>query len=147
MRGVISAAGYVPYRRLDRCEIAAVFGAGGGSGTRAVASFDEDTTTMGQASADLALRVSRARPDALWFATSMPAYLEKTNAAAIHSALGLDPAVGRVRLLRRDPIRRRRPRHGPHRPRLHSGGVRGHSRWPPNRCRRGLSGATAPQRS
>ena len=93
MRGVISAAGYVPYRRLDRSEIAAFFGSGGGNGTRAVASYDEDTTTMGQASADLVLRATQVEPEALWFATSVPAYLEKTNAAAIHAALRLDPAV------------------------------------------------------
>ena len=93
MRGVISAAGYVPYRRLDRSEIADLFGSGGGTGTRAVASYDEDTTTMGQAAADLALRTSTAGPDSVWFATSAPAYLEKTNAAAIHAALRLDPAV------------------------------------------------------
>ena len=94
MRGVISAAGYVPYHRLDRSEIAAFFGSGGGRGTRAVASYDEDTTTMGQAAADLALRASDAEPEALWFATSAPAYLEKTNASAIHAALRLDQAVG-----------------------------------------------------
>ena len=94
MRGVISAAGYVPYRRLDRSEIAAFFGSGGGKGARAVASYDEDTTTMGQAAADLALRSTPVEPEALWFATSAPAYLEKTNAAAIHAALRLDPAVG-----------------------------------------------------
>ena len=35
MRGVISASGYVPYRRLDRSQIAATFGSGGGKGTRA----------------------------------------------------------------------------------------------------------------
>ncbi|MYH77596.1 MAG: hydroxymethylglutaryl-CoA synthase family protein, partial [Acidimicrobiaceae bacterium] len=93
MRGVISAAGYVPYRRLDRSEIADFFGSGGGTGTRAVASYDEDTTTMGQAAADLALRSTSVEPEALWFATSAPAYLEKTNAAAIHAALRLDPAV------------------------------------------------------
>lgn len=93
MRGVISAAGYVPYHRLDRSEIADFFGAGGGTGTRAVASYDEDTTTMGQAAADLALRPSDVEPEALWFATSAPAYLEKTNAAAIHAALRLDAAV------------------------------------------------------
>ena len=93
MRGVISAAGYVPYRRLDRSEIGAFFGSGGGKGTRAVASYDEDTTTMGQAAADLALRAADVEPEALWFATSTPAYLEKTNAAAIHAALRLDPAV------------------------------------------------------
>ena len=94
MRGVISAAGYVPYRRLDRSEIAAFFGSGGGRGTRAVASYDEDTTTMGHAAADLALRSTHVVPEALWFSTSAPAYLEKTNAAAIHAALRLDPAVG-----------------------------------------------------
>ena len=94
MRGVISAAGYVPYRRLDRSEIAAFFGSGGGTGTRAVASYDEDTTTMGRAAADLALRSAAVEPEAVWFATSAPAYLEKTNAAAIHAALRLDPAVG-----------------------------------------------------
>ncbi len=93
MRGVISAAGYVPYHRLDRSEIAAFFGSGGGTGTRAVASYDEDTTTMGQAAADLALRSTTAGPESVWFATSAPAYLEKTNAAAIHAALRLDPAV------------------------------------------------------
>src|SRR4029434_9689146 len=43
------------------------------------------------------------RPDALYFATAAPAYLDKTNAAAIHAALALDtraPAfdmVGSVR--------------------------------------------------
>ncbi len=93
MRGVISAAGYVPHRRLDRSEIAAFFGSGGGRGTRAVASYDEDTTTMGYAAADLALRSTDVEPQAVWFATSVPAYLEKTNAAAIHAALRLAPAV------------------------------------------------------
>ena len=93
MRGVISAAGYVPYRRLDRSEIATFFGTGGAQGTRAVASYDEDTTTMGQAAADLALRLTNVKPDAVWLATSAPAYLEKTNAATIHAALRLDPAV------------------------------------------------------
>ena len=93
MRGVISAAGYVPYRRLDRSEVADFFGTGGGTGSRAVASYDEDTTTMGQAAADMALRSTDVEPEALWFATSAPAYTEKTNAAAIHAALRLDPAV------------------------------------------------------
>ena len=93
MRGVISAAGYVPHHRLDRSEIGAFFGSGGGDGRRAVAAYDEDTTTMGQAAADLALRATTTDPSALWFATSAPAYLEKTNAAAIHAALRLDPAV------------------------------------------------------
>jgi len=38
---------YVPYRRLDRSQIASVTGTHGGSETRAVAGYDEDSTTMG----------------------------------------------------------------------------------------------------
>ena len=56
MRGILSAAGYVPYRRLARADIAAFMGSGGGKGTRAVASHDEDTTTLGVEAARLALR-------------------------------------------------------------------------------------------
>ena len=68
--------------------MAQVFGTGGGKGTRSVASHDEDTTTMGVEAARLALRSApAAAPDAIWFATATPAYLDKTNATAIHSAL------------------------------------------------------------
>ena len=68
-RGIVSAGGYVPYRRLQRADIAATFGTGGGKGTRSVASYDEDTTTMGVAAARLALRGAGAAAavDALWF--------------------------------------------------------------------------------
>lgn len=91
-RGILSLSGYVPYRRLDRSEIPAAFGSGGGKGTRAVASHDEDTTTMGVEAARLALR-SGIVPDALWFATATPAYLDKTNATTIHAALRLAPTT------------------------------------------------------
>ena len=94
MRGIISFGGYVPYRRLDRSAVAAVMGRGGGRGTRSVASYDEDTTTMGVEAARLALRASGVEPRALWFATADPAYLEKTNATAIHAALRLDSSTG-----------------------------------------------------
>jgi hydroxymethylglutaryl-CoA synthase len=92
MRGIISAAGYVPYRRLQRSEIAQFLGAGGGKGTRSVASFDEDTTTLGVEAARLALRAAPGgfAPDALWFATANPAYVEKANANTLHAALRLD---------------------------------------------------------
>ncbi len=88
MRGIVSIAGYVPYRRLQRSAVAQVFGRGGGKGTRSVASHDEDTTTMGVEAARLALRsVPDAAPESIWFATATPAYLDKTNAVAIHAAL------------------------------------------------------------
>ncbi len=91
MRGIVSAAGYLPFRRLQRADITATFGTGGGKGTRTVASYDEDTTTMGVEAARLALRSAGAPAvDAVWFATADPAYLDKTNATAIHAALRLD---------------------------------------------------------
>jgi 3-hydroxy-3-methylglutaryl CoA synthase/uncharacterized OB-fold protein len=95
VRGILSAAGYVPYRRLARADIAAFMGSGGGKGSRAVASHDEDTTTLGVEAARLALRAAPgARSDALWFATSQPAYLDKTNATAVAAALRLAGDVG-----------------------------------------------------
>jgi 3-hydroxy-3-methylglutaryl CoA synthase len=94
VRGILSAAAYVPHGRLDRSTIAQLIGAGGGKGTRTVASFDEDTTTMGFEAARLALRAAGdERPDALWFSTVTPAYVDKTNATTIHEALRLDDDV------------------------------------------------------
>ena len=93
MRGIISYGAYLPYRRLDRSTIAAVAGTGGGKGTRTVASYDEDTTTLGFEAARRALRVTDVQPDALWFSTVAPAYLDKTNATAIHAALRLPDDV------------------------------------------------------
>ncbi len=89
MRGIISHGAYLPYRRLDRSTIAAVAGTGGGKGTRTVASYDEDTTTLGVEAARRALRATDARPGAVWFSTVTPAYVDKTNATAIHAALRL----------------------------------------------------------
>ena len=87
MRGIISYGAYLPHRRLDRSTIAAVAGTGGGKGTRTVASYDEDTTTLGVEAARRALRSTTARPAALWFSTVTPAYVDKTNATTIHAAL------------------------------------------------------------
>ena len=88
MTGLISYAAYVPRFRLQRAELAAALGGGGGRGARAVASYDEDTTTMGVEAARRALR-NGDRPASLAFATTAPAYLDKTNATAIHAALDL----------------------------------------------------------
>ena len=93
--GILSYGGYVPYRRLARADIAEVMGSGGGKGERSVASYDEDTTTMGAEAARAAMRdapgaaVDGAAADAVWFSTTSPAYLEKTNAGAIHAVLRL----------------------------------------------------------
>ena len=89
MRGIISHGAYLPYRRLDRTTIAAVSGTGGGKGSRTVASYDEDTTTLAVEAARRALRATAALPGAVWFSTVTPAYVDKTNATAIHAALRL----------------------------------------------------------
>ncbi|MDX6740943.1 OB-fold domain-containing protein [Actinocorallia sp. A-T 12471] len=103
MRGILSWGGYLPHRRLDRRAIAGIAGKGGGGGTRTVASYDEDAVTLGVAAARLALRHAPAAPASLWFATTDPPYLDKTNATTVHAALRLDretpayDAVGSVR--------------------------------------------------
>lgn len=89
MRGIQSWSTYLPYRRLDRTQIAPFVGQGGGKGTRTVASFDEDSTTMGVEAARLALRGRDLVPAQLLFATTFPAYADRTNATAIHAALRL----------------------------------------------------------
>ena len=90
-RGILSYGVHLPYRRLDRREIRAVAGTGGGTGTRTVAGYDEDATTMAVAAARTALAAVPERPTlrSLWLATVAPPYLDKTNAAAVHAALRL----------------------------------------------------------
>ena len=93
MRGIQSWSVYLPYRRLDRTQIAPFVGQGGGKGTRTVASFDEDSTTMGVEAARLALGGRDLVPAQLLFATTFPAYADRTNATAIHAALRLPDAT------------------------------------------------------
>jgi hydroxymethylglutaryl-CoA synthase len=89
MRGIVGYGAYLPYWRLERKAIAEALGAPAGSGTRAVASYDEDTTSLGVEAGRAALRGAGVLPQSLYFATSDPAYLDKTNATAIHAALDL----------------------------------------------------------
>ena len=93
--GIVSYGSYLPACRLDRTNIGKALGAPAGKGTRAVASYDEDTTTMGVEAARVALASAPAgwQPSMVLFATSNPAYLDKTNATAIHAALGLDRSI------------------------------------------------------
>jgi hydroxymethylglutaryl-CoA synthase len=95
MAGLIAYGAYVPYHRLARTDVAAALGGRGGKGTRAVAGYDEDTTSMAvEAARDALARDGlRARVSQLFLATAAPAYLDKTNATAVHAALGLDQHV------------------------------------------------------
>jgi 3-hydroxy-3-methylglutaryl CoA synthase/uncharacterized OB-fold protein len=91
VRGITGCGVYLPYRRLDLREVAAVAGGGGRSGRRTVASFDEDATTMAVEAGRAALRSSGpVDVRSLWFTTVAPPYLDRTNANAIHAALRLD---------------------------------------------------------
>jgi 3-hydroxy-3-methylglutaryl CoA synthase/uncharacterized OB-fold protein len=85
--GIVSYGVHLPVHRLALAEVAAAFGSGSGRGRRVVAAFDEDSTTMAVAAAR-GLVPDRS-VESLWFATTSPAYAEKTNAAAVHAALGL----------------------------------------------------------
>lgn len=94
MRGVIAYGAYVPYHRLQKAAITAALGTGGGKGTRSVASYDEDATSMAVEAARVALRsAGDVAPAGLTFATTTPPYLDKTNATVIHAALNLPSRV------------------------------------------------------
>ena len=94
--GITAWGTYLPYWRLQRTAIGSVLGSGGGRGTRAVASYDEDTTTLG---VEAGRRALAAGPGAgaiqdLFLSTPDPPYLDKTSATTVHAALGLGRASG-----------------------------------------------------
>ena len=87
--GIVAYAAYVPRHRLAHEELGGELGVRGGDGRRVIASYDEDSTTMAvEAARGVAGNGARA-PGAIYFATTTPPYLDKTNAAAIHAALDL----------------------------------------------------------
>src|SRR3954454_18733509 len=98
MRGIVSWGAYLPYRRLDRSQITAFLGQGGGRGTRTVASYDEDASTMGVEASRLALAATDATPEVLLFGTVAPPYVDKTNATTVHAALRLSASVPAIDL-------------------------------------------------
>ncbi len=96
MRGILGWGTYLPHRRLDRTEITGFVGQGGGTGTRTVAGFDEDPTTM---AVEAARRVPRASTAGLlMFGTSFPAYADKTNSTIVHAAIRLSADVPAIDL-------------------------------------------------
>ena len=100
MHGLLAYGTYVPSFRLDRAAIGQALGVSAGKGTRAVASFDEDSTSMGVEAARAALRMAPGlTPAAVYFATTDPGYLDKTNATAIHAALGLPTSAAAFDML------------------------------------------------
>jgi 3-hydroxy-3-methylglutaryl CoA synthase len=90
---VLAYGAYIPHYRLTRSAIAMALRTGGGRGWRAVASFDEDSTSMAVEAARQACRRSDVHPLATYLATTSPAYLDKTNACVVNAALGLDSSA------------------------------------------------------
>ena len=88
MTTILAAGAYLPRHRLDRAA------AGIGRGSRSIASFDEDATSM---AVEAARRVvdadAKGRISAVVFATTSPPYADRTNASAIRQALDLDASV------------------------------------------------------
>ncbi|MBO0852578.1 MAG: OB-fold domain-containing protein [Nocardia sp.] len=95
MVGLVAYGVYLPRHRLKRSEIGAVLGSGGAKGSRSVAGYDEDVTSMAVAAGRRAL--ASAGPDVvpqrLLYATTHPPYLDKTNANIVHAALRLDSSA------------------------------------------------------
>jgi hydroxymethylglutaryl-CoA synthase len=90
--GITAYRAYLPAYRLDRGDVAAAVGASA-SGTRCVAGYDEDTTTMGVAAALPVVAGREPAVGSVWLATTDPVYADKTNATAVHAALGLPPGI------------------------------------------------------
>jgi len=94
MRGIIAYGAYLPYFRLQKSAISKALGTGGGRGTRSVASYDEDATSMAvEVSRILMRNAGGIVPSSVYFATATPPYLDKTNATVIHAALDLPSYV------------------------------------------------------
>jgi hydroxymethylglutaryl-CoA synthase len=95
MASLVAYGAYVPRHRLKRSEIGAVLGGSGGKGSRAVAGYDEDPTSMAVEAGRMALRSFEgcSAPERLLYATANPPYLDKTNANIVHAALRLDPSA------------------------------------------------------
>jgi len=85
MSGIISYGAYIPLWRLQRSEIATAL-----RGEKAIASFDEDSITMGVAAAiDCFSHLERKSIDGLIFASTTSPYSEKQAASILVNALDL----------------------------------------------------------
>jgi hydroxymethylglutaryl-CoA synthase len=90
--GITGYGAYLPAYRLERGDVAAAAGATA-RGTRCVAGYDEDTTTLGVAAALPVVAGREPAVGSVWLATTDPVYADKTNATAVHAALGLPPGI------------------------------------------------------
>ena len=90
--GIVGYHAYLPAYRLSRGDVAASVGASA-RGTRCVAGYDEDSTTLGVAAGLPVVAGREQAVGSVWLATTDPVYADKTNATAVHAALGLPAAI------------------------------------------------------
>lgn len=90
MIGIVSYGAYIPFYRLRRDEIGRVWGKEVAPGEKAVASWDEDSLTMGvEAAIDSSKWKDHEFIDGLYFASTTPPYREKETASFLATVLGL----------------------------------------------------------
>ena len=90
MAGITSMGAYIPKYRLQREEIAKMWGTKGIGGEKAVAGYDEDSVTMAVAAVQECLQGSAKKTEGLYFGSTTAPYQEKQSAAIIASVVGLD---------------------------------------------------------
>ena len=91
MAGISAYGAYIPYYRLSRAEISRAWEGRAVPGEKAVASYDEDSLTMGvEAAMDCLKGVAKDSIDGLLFATTNAPYKDKQCAATIAMVLGLN---------------------------------------------------------
>jgi hydroxymethylglutaryl-CoA synthase len=92
MIGITGYSTYVPLHRLRRETIAAAWNVKAAPGCKAVANWDEDALTMGQAAAWRIVQSGR-RPEALYFASTSAPYWQRSSSALIAAACDLPASV------------------------------------------------------
>jgi 3-hydroxy-3-methylglutaryl CoA synthase/uncharacterized OB-fold protein len=94
MAGISAYGAYIPFHRLSRAEIARAWEAPTVHGERAIASYDEDSLTMGvEAALDCTKDVAKESIDGLLFASTSSPYKDKQSAATIAMVLGLNEST------------------------------------------------------
>jgi len=91
MIGIQSYGIYIPYHRMSRSDIGKAWGGLQLPGEKAVANFDEDTTTMGvEACRDCLSGFDKTDITSLFLASTTFPYAEKQTSALVAAALDLD---------------------------------------------------------
>lgn len=90
MVGITSIGTCIPKYRLQREEIARMWGTKGIGGEKAVAGYDEDSITMAVAAVRECQRRCAEDSEGLYFASTTAPYQEKQSAAIIASVTGLN---------------------------------------------------------